>query len=321
MNKTVAIVGTHPTTREKAPYQNKDIDIWIFNNQLLQGWCPRAEAVFDIHASEDVYRRGIEHPGFGEWLKSAKKGTIFYTPYEMKEIPGNKVYPKDNIVKHLLPKFLRGEEVNEYFTSGPCYAIALAIHQGYKRIEMYGIEMESNSEYIYQRDGVGLWLGIALGRGIEIYFPPETQLFNAPLYGYQSDATTIDLEAFETRASELAQALEKTLQNYTICKDRLDTINVRINAAKAEGQPDEEIAKFGDEYRAATLAYEQSIADHAFINGQYLNTRMWQTRVQKALEYQGHSQEILAQNDEKWSRFQNRIGDPVKDIKIQEAHA
>ena len=301
MNKTVAIVGTHPTTKQKAPYQNKDIDIWAFNNQVLQGWLPRCDAVFDIHNPQDIYRRGLEHPAFGDWLKKPK-GMKFYTTEIIPDVPDCVKYPLDEIIAALLPNFKRGEEINKYFTSGPCYALALAIYLGYERIEMYGIEMESNQEYIYQRDGIGLWFGIALGRGMTVYIPPESMIFYAPLYGYSSDAITLDKETFEMRASELEEVMGRKHNELNMIKGKLDSVMQRIQELKDAGTPPNELMAIAQEYENAQHAYEQGIADFAFINGQYVDCKAWIVRIDKALEYAGKSQQVLAQNDEKWQR-------------------
>lgn len=306
MNKTVAIVGTHPQTRDLAPFSDLTKDVWIFNNQILQGWCPRANACFDMHHSKDIHRRSEEHPQFKEWLKAEKSGLVYYTCEAMPDIPGNVAYPKDEVVADVLKGFQRGNDPVEYFTSGPCYALALAIHLGYKRIEMYGIEMESDSEYIYQRDGVALYHGIAIGRGIEVVIPKNSMMYYAPLYGYDQDATTVDHEAFEVRISELQQAMNLTETALTAAKTRLDLITQRINTMKAEGASDAEIAKLAPEYQTASQAYEQAIANHAFLNGQYIDCRGWLTRVDKAREYGGSAQAVLAERGEKWERFMDK---------------
>jgi hypothetical protein len=304
VNKSVAIVGTHPTTREQAPYQNKDIDIWTFNNQILQGWCPRADAVFDIHQPDDIYRRSLEHPAFGQWLK-AEKGLTFYTPTPL-DVPNNEVYPLDNIVKTLLPNFKRGDEINKYFTSGPCYAIALAIYLGYENISMYGIEMEANSEYIYQRDGIGLWFGIALGRGITVQIPRETMMFYAPLYGFDDNANKMDRETFETRATEIQEVMIRKQDDLSQAKGHLDSVLKRIQEMQTAGTPATETMAIATEFEDCQHAYEQAIADFAFMNGQYVDCRAWQVRIEKHMEYSGKAHEVLAQRDDKWSRMTDK---------------
>jgi hypothetical protein len=269
-------------------------------------WCIRASAVFDIHPNEDIYRRANEDKSFDTWLKS-EKAIPYYTPHALPDCPNNTVYPVDIVSNHLLKNFKRGEVLNRYFTSGPCYAIALAIHLGYKRIEMYGIEMENNTEYIYQRDGIGLWLGIAAGMGIEVVLSDQSMMFYAPLYGYEMDASKVDREAFEQRSSELEQLMEKTHAEYNRTRGILDAIQNEFVQAQLSGVPQEELLKVGEKYENAQHAYEQAIANHAFVNGQFIDCRSWQTRVEKVMEFNGHAQEVLGMRDGKWSRVADKL--------------
>jgi len=95
------------------------------------------------------------------------------------------VYPWKNIVKKLLPNFRWANNSQiEYATSTVAYAIALAIYFEYDQIDVYGIDMESNTEYIYQRDCVAFWTGLALGRGIKVVQHSGAGLYDVPLYGY-----------------------------------------------------------------------------------------------------------------------------------------
>lgn len=313
-NQTVAIVGTHPITRDEAPFKNPAVDIWAFNGQALMDWCPRVSAVFDMHPTEDILQRADYDKGFGAWLKS-EKGLPFYTPNPLPDCPGNVVYPKDEVVRDLLSHFIRNEttgpKVNAYFTSGPCYAIALAIHLGYRQIEMYGVEMENNTEYIYQRDGIALYVGIALGRGIKFSIDGKSMIFYAPLYGYEMDASKIDREAFEAKASELQITMEKTQSEYNRARGILDALQkqfIDLQTAVNEGKRDpKELEVIAKQYEEAQYQYEQSIANHAFVNGQYVDCQSWKARVEKVLEFNGKAQEVLAQRDEKSIRLADKL--------------
>ena len=306
LKSTVCIVGTHPITRDEAPYGDDSVDVWVFNNQPVQGWLPRFDAVFDMHHPGDILRRRKEHPPFDVFLKST--GKPFYTPFPVDECPANVVYPLDEIVTDLFPNFKRGDKVIKYFTSGPVYALALAIHLGYKRIMFYGIEMESNSEYIYQRDGIGLLFGIALGRGIEVVLPPKSMLFYGQPYGYDEDGTKVDREAFETRASELRQMMEQTFAAHNSAKGELANIEMRIAEMQQKGVENAEIQeRMSNEYLRARQAYEQTIADHAFVNGQHMDCLAWQSRIEKAMEYGGKAQELTALSADKLDRLAHKL--------------
>lgn len=305
-NKTVALVGTHDLTRGNAPFSNPSVDIWVFNGQTTMDWCPRADAVFDIHPAEDIYRRSQEDISFGKWLKS-EKNMPYYTTVSIPDCPNNIVYPIEEVSNDVLKNFKRDNKPNKYFTSGPCYALAMAIHLGYERIEMYGIEMENNTEYIYQRDGIALYLGIASGRGIEVVIDNRSMMFYAPLYGYEMDASKVDREAFEQRASELEQLMEKTHAEYNRTRGILDAIQKEFIDAQLAGIPQEELMKIGQKYEDAQHGYEQAIANHAFVNGQFIDCRTWQARVEKVMEYSGKAQEVLGMKNEKWDRLSDKL--------------
>lgn len=269
-------------------------------------WCIRADAAFDIHAPDDIYRRRKENTAFDAWL-SASKGIPFYTPKPVPDCPDNVVFPVEEITEKILSHFLRGDKPNAYFTSGPCYAIAMAIRLGYKRIELYGIEMENNTEYLYQRDGVGLWCGIAAGMGIDVVWSERSMMFYAPLYGYEMDATRIDREAFEARASELQILMEKTHSEYNKARGTLDATMQEFLDAQSKGATPEELQAVAQKVEDATNTYEQAIANHAFINGQYIDSRAWQARVERVLEYNGGALKLMAEKDEKWVRMADKL--------------
>ena len=113
-------------------------------------------------------------------------------------------------------------------------------------------------------------------------------------------------EAFVVRASELEIVIAKTLEDVNVAKGRIDSITTRINDMKKNNIPEEEILKLGPEFEQATNAYEQAIANHAFVNGQYIDCKSWATKIDKAMEYSGKSGQILALRGEKWHRFENK---------------
>ena len=88
-------------------------------------------------------------------------------------------------------------------TSSVAYAIALAIHRGYERIELYGAEMETNTEYGHQRQGVAFWVGVAVGKGIEVIHKSDT-FWNQPLYGYEGN-TRVEMDHYRQRITHLSE--------------------------------------------------------------------------------------------------------------------
>jgi hypothetical protein len=76
----------------------------------------------------------------------------------------------------------------DYFSSTVDFAIALAIYEGFTEIDMYGVNMQNETEYAYQKAGADFWVGQALGRGIKVQiFGKFTSLLKTRdglIYGY-----------------------------------------------------------------------------------------------------------------------------------------
>lgn len=296
--KTVAIVGSHPSSRDLAPWDSS-IPIWVFNAGAIMSWCKRADAVFEIHPAGEYTNPMME--GAEYWNEFLQKQTVatVYMQSSDPRVPMCKKYPLEGVVNKFLKKFERGNKVNKYFTSSPCYAIAMALYLGYDRIELYGIEMETNSEYIYQRDGVGLWVGIALGLGIEVIIPERTTMFNSPLYGFDDDHRTITREDFEDNAAALQRAYDELSAKLESAKGKLDYIIGKIESMKADGRPQAEVAAMGKEYGDATHEYEQAIANFANVNGQLTLCRFFLAKMDKMMIANGKAMEVQALRQEK----------------------
>lgn len=79
------------------------------------------------------------------------------------------------------------EEVHyKYFSNGISYMIAYAIHQGYTEIDIYGVHMGLEVEYVNQKPCVDYWIGYARGKDIKVTVHEPTALCKSPggLYGY-----------------------------------------------------------------------------------------------------------------------------------------
>lgn len=76
----------------------------------------------------------------------------------------------------------------DYFSNTVDYAIALAIYEGYEEINLYGVNMEMDSEYAYEKPGVDFWCGVAKGKGVKmnVHGQRSTIMKTADgfLYGY-----------------------------------------------------------------------------------------------------------------------------------------
>lgn len=186
--KTVALVGLAETTRD-AVNQSKADEIWTVNWAYRYDFFPRIDRLFEMHPVW-VYPKSVKVEyeklrAHWEWLHQPRDYPVYMLQY-FPDIPKCVSYPLREVVDHLFnKKLLRGGDPQSPFMSSVDYMLALAIHEGFERIEMYGVEMGSDTEYRYQREGCKFWSGQAIARGIEVYVPENAILFSGKKYGYE----------------------------------------------------------------------------------------------------------------------------------------
>lgn len=234
MKDTLAIVGSHPRAKDTFNFSRTDCDVWVFNEALTcQPHITRADAVFQMH-TEPIWRNpnNRNDPKHYEWLASGKTPTV-YMQDVYGDVPMSERYPLDEIKRDLLHSFewtSKSGTGNHYFSSTFCYALALGIYKGYKIIECHGVEMETDTEYRYQRDGVTFWIGLALGRGVQV--KAFCNIFDFPLYGYEGEAA-LHLDDFEKRIDEIQPLIAAKHAEYDAAiKDGNDAFHTFLNEFK-----------------------------------------------------------------------------------------
>lgn len=216
MNPTIAIVGSHPETRELFDFTRTDCDVWVFNEALgntKDDWCNRADGVFQMHVPT-VWRTSVNRndPNHYEWLKTTNVTVFMQDIYP--DVPASERYPLDEVLA-LTPGF-------RYLTSSVAEAIALAIHKGYARIEIYGAEMETGTEYGHQRQGMAFWIGVAVGRGIEVQHH-SPRFWKAPLYGYEG-ITRLDMSVYRDRIEDVKEHAKAIQQKHDLVGKNINGI-------------------------------------------------------------------------------------------------
>lgn len=168
----VALIGTAPSSRMLAPYNDPSWKIWGCSPGN-QNTLPRVDVWFELHSN----LLWPEHESYGrpyiEWLKVQ---TFPVWMQDQSLVPHALVFPKDEIV---------AEFGDSFFTSSFAWMMALAMKQGATEIALYGIDMASRDEYIRQRPGFYFFRYIAEKRGIKVSAPHESDIMQAPaLYAY-----------------------------------------------------------------------------------------------------------------------------------------
>ena len=173
--RSILIVGGSPGTRDQAPVNDAQIEVWGLNDTAKE-YLTRQDVHFDLHARswwENPLNRG---DGYIDWLKRFK-GPIYMWQAE-EDIPTSVAYPRAEVEA----VFPRG-----YFTSSAAWMLALAITQlePGDNLLLYGCDMGQSSqwEYVRQRAGIEHYLGQAEGRGINVVTPSTGPLLRGDMYG------------------------------------------------------------------------------------------------------------------------------------------
>lgn len=260
MKETVAIIGSHPRTREGFDLSRTDADLWLFNEAVsnkANTWVQRADVVFQMHVPP-IWKnpQNRNDPNHYNWLQTQTEVPVIYMQDEYPEVPTAVSYPLEDIKK------LTGGA--HFLSSSVSLAIALAIHKGYKRIEVYGVAMETNTEYQFQREGIAFWYGYALGKGINFYFADPT--FECPIYGYEGEVS-IKYEKFVKRIEQLNPEREDVTGKFAA--SHLALANA-VNTFEADSSKTNEEGLYKALENARTLAAKMGEIEGALHeNGRY----------------------------------------------------
>jgi hypothetical protein len=181
--KTVAIVGAAWSSRAWAPYEDLAVEIWTLNEMHGRSGLGRITRWFDVHPKK-IFMQNTRH-GHRDWMEEKHPFPI-YTQRIYDNVPSSVPYPLAEIQKTLLTRIWRNDrQIKKIFSSTVAYMVALALYEGFERIELFGIELVMTDEWAYQREALSFWLGKADGMGIEVWMPEACSLFRIPLYGYE----------------------------------------------------------------------------------------------------------------------------------------
>ena len=226
MRPKLAIVGSHPDTRGGAPWDNQDYDIWVFNEAPQADWCERWDVDFQLHKPE-VYMspNNYSNNNHWPWLQMDHRGKVIYMLEIDDLVPCSRAYPRDEIVASV-PGAKR-----EMFTSSPVYALALALYLGYKDIDIWGVDLSSNTEYTRQLPGWMYWIGVADGMGVNLGLHAGLQHFKPTWYGFAGE-TQLGQEYYKGRVELFEKTMETANADMRKLRDRIDNAIERLNPDK-----------------------------------------------------------------------------------------
>ena len=217
----VIIMGYADSSRMLAPFYDKSFEIWGLNELYLM--IPRADRWFEVHAKYWLKRshRDREHL---KWLKDAK--IPIYMPKRVDEIPTSVTYPLDEVLGFFNKNWLNEYDRFRYLNNSISPMIGLAIYEGFKEIHIYGVDMALRKEYREQKPSCEFFVGYAMGAGIKVYIPSESDLLRTgALYGF---GEVTDMEKKFRRKDE---ELKKKVQAAGMQLDEVKAAKFRLEGA------------------------------------------------------------------------------------------
>jgi hypothetical protein len=270
MRNTLIVMGSHPRTRNEFDWSRDDCDILVFNEAMKASWVQRADYVIQIHLPVIWRNPGNRNdPQHYAWLKSGATPTILMQD-KYDDVPNSVRYPLEEVQKL----------GHRYLTSSAAYAIAWGIISGYERIEIYGVEMETNTEYAHQRPGVAYWIGLAKGAGVDVDY--HGKLLDSPLYGYEGDIK-FDYSYFDERIKDIQEKGDVALAAYNGNAEKQNEVLDKYLIDLAEPKEVQKIIDAGAELAAQfgvhngamqeVRRYKKKADDQKKATGDYLFSR------------------------------------------------
>ncbi len=161
----VAILGNGPSVTD-APITDPRWQVWGLN-YCLRGVFDadggfRPDRWFELHPLDERVVKRRRPRFFNEWLAQLQIPLYQFEP----RWSHSQQFPLDDVIA------LTG---HDYFSCTYCYQVALAMSEGATKIGIYGADMVAGREALYERPVLEFWLGLAMGRGIEIEIGPTTR--------------------------------------------------------------------------------------------------------------------------------------------------
>lgn len=214
----IAIIGTAPSSRMLAPYQDPSWKIWGCSPGNMNV-IPRADVWFELH-------------GNLLWPECRSYGEPYINWLRQLNIP---LYMQDQSLCQNALTFPKDEMVAKYgvyfFTSSFAWMMAFAIEQGAKEIGLFGVDMASKDEYILQRSGGHYFIQLAASKGIRVLLPNESDLMQPPpLYGY-SEVTPfgrkvhVREQELRERIAQMRNERDKLIHSITYLEGALEDMD------------------------------------------------------------------------------------------------
>jgi hypothetical protein len=256
MKDKVSLLGFALPTRDLTPWNDPDMDFWGLNERYNHGnfQIDKASAWFQIHPLANCMRpdnnNDLKHP---EWLR-AKHDFPIFMQQQYEDVPSSVKFPLAQCNQYL-------NRPAGYYSSGVAYMLVLAMYLGFQRIELYGIQMETETEYFKQRPNLEYLIGYGRAKGIDIYLPEACSIARSEVYAYKSLDTPFR-QQLEWRKKTIEKSMEKVMGDLNKSLGNMQTLDeIRKMTPEERAGADWE-AKWEEAHKAAELHKQELNATH-----------------------------------------------------------
>ncbi len=258
--KKVCIVG-FAKTWQITPFKDLSFEIWGLNElykYFFKFPGARADRWFEIHSPDSPSKNNEEHQKFLTecpipiYMQQKYDKFPNSRPYPRQEIKNmvnqNMIYPGNELFKTL--EYAANGSPFTNFSNQITWMILLAIYEKFEEIHIYGVDMatkeelktgdgkmEVTGEYVWQKPSCEAAVGFALGRGIKVLIPAQSELCKYPMdYGFDTDNGTRCF--LKSRKKELIMKDQQLAQQEMGIMQQLEGIKAKRHQIKGHLQED-----------------------------------------------------------------------------------
>ena len=174
----VAIIGFSEKVHHQAPWDDPEWEIWNLNMSNRMGFTHDQDGRYRSDRHFDLHPLSVQSQDDMAWIHCCPVPLYLTEPYL--ENPNVVVYPLSEVQAHYQEYCAR-----PYFASSFAYMLALAMHEGYQTIGLFGCDLDWGRERMVEHGNLAFWVGLARGLGHTVMVPDGSAFLTHPArYGF-----------------------------------------------------------------------------------------------------------------------------------------
>jgi hypothetical protein len=175
---------------QDAPFDPENEPCWGFYSTAERR---HVDVIFDMHPIPDMLSGKRQADGRTYRNPQATEKMIMRS--KANNVPIFSLEAYDGCIRYPIEKVVKKFNTS-FFSSGPCYVMALALYMGATEINIYGMVLVGR-EYKFEKEGLLYWIGRAEGMGVKVVVNQPSSIFeltprvlrgktfSSELYGYE----------------------------------------------------------------------------------------------------------------------------------------